>query len=198
MIKVLIFDVGGVITFTDFETLYSNFAQRVGLSMDFFENYYRPHFQEMVTGKISLENLWEEMRKAGARSELDYKKIWLEEASKVRKVNEELLKFIDSLRGKYKVGILSNLTPTRHIVDEEIGLYKYFDFSVLSFEVGCRKPDQKIFEIALNKAETKAEEVIFIDDREEMTKAAWELGIKSIVYKDNQQLFLELSSVDIL
>jgi putative hydrolase of the HAD superfamily len=77
--------------------------------------------------------------------------------------------WIDALR-EFKmqgifVGMLSNMVPAwdpywRRMVDAA----ELFDEVVLSFEVGCRKPDRAIFELAAARAGIPAEQSIFVDD----------------------------------
>lgn len=194
MIKAIAFDVGGVITSTDFDALYASFAQSIGLSFKAFDSIYQSNFVDMLTGKLSLEDLWTKLKNAGGKENVNYTETWLREASKVRSVNHELIAYIDILRKNYKVGIISDLTPTRYLLDTEIDLYSHFDFIVLSFQEKCRKPDPKIYELGLKRAGVKPEEMIFIDDKEALAQGAEKVGIKTILYKDNHQLFSELDS----
>jgi putative hydrolase of the HAD superfamily len=60
--------------------------------------------------------------------------------------------------------------------------------AVFSFEVGCIKPEQRIFKIALERVGQKPESVLFIDDREENIDAARDLGIDSHLFKSLEGL----------
>ena len=55
-----------------------------------------------------------------------------------------------------------------------------FDGIIDSSEVGIRKPDPKIFSLALEIADNSADKTIFLDDYLEHVHVAEELGIKSI------------------
>ena len=55
-----------------------------------------------------------------------------------------------------------------------------FDGIIDSSEVGIRKPDPKIFTLALEIADNSADKTIFLDDYLEHVHVAEELGIKSI------------------
>ena len=55
-----------------------------------------------------------------------------------------------------------------------------FDAIIDSSEVGIRKPDPKIFTLALQIANKSAAQTIFLDDYLEHVHVAEELGIKSI------------------
>jgi putative hydrolase of the HAD superfamily len=70
---------------------------------------------------------------------------------------------------------------------ERFELGRYFDSFFSSCYEGLRKPDQKIFELALDVLQRDAEEVAFIDDRQGNCEAAEALGIHAIRYVDEAQ-----------
>ena len=50
-------------------------------------------------------------------------------------------------------------------------MLRLFNACILSYEVGAYKPDQKIFEAALETAGSRPQECIFIDDIDHYTEA---------------------------
>jgi putative hydrolase of the HAD superfamily len=70
---------------------------------------------------------------------------------------------------------------------ERFALGLYFDVFLSSCYLGLRKPDAKIFEVALDVLQRDPEEVAFIDDREQNCAAAAALGIHAIRYHDEAQ-----------
>jgi putative hydrolase of the HAD superfamily len=70
---------------------------------------------------------------------------------------------------------------------ESFELGRYFDSFFSSCYVGLRKPDPKIFDLALDVLQRDAEEVVFIDDRQGNCDAAAALGIHAIHYLDEAQ-----------
>ena len=64
---------------------------------------------------------------------------------------------------------------------------RYFDVFLSSCYLGLRKPDPKIFELALDVLQRDPEEVAFIDDRPGNCAAAEALGIHAIQYQDESQ-----------
>jgi putative hydrolase of the HAD superfamily len=67
---------------------------------------------------------------------------------------------------------------------ERFELGRYFDVFLSSCYLGLRKPDPKIFELALDVLQRDADEVAFIDDRQQNCEAADALGIHAIRYQD--------------
>ncbi len=70
--------------------------------------------------------------------------------------------------------------------------YGFFDVKVFSCIEGVIKPDRKIYEITLKKLGVKPEEVVFVDDKEENVKAAQDIGINTILFKNSEQFKKEL------
>ena len=59
-----------------------------------------------------------------------------------------------------------------------------FDHEVLSFRVGCRKPDSRFFEACLRAAaDVPPRECLFVDDRSDLIEAARAMGIASMMYE---------------
>jgi epoxide hydrolase-like predicted phosphatase len=109
------------------------------------------------------------------------------------KVDEELVAFIRSLRPSYLTGVISNAWPeTRRWLENEWLIADAFDQIVISAEVGVAKPDPRIFHLALDGLEVTPKESVFIDDFDANVKAAREIGIYSIFFRDPEQTIEEL------
>lgn len=194
MIKTIIFDIGGVIVRTNFEAIYSNFAKRVGLPPKFVIDYHTTKVEGLLLGKITPDQFWKDMRDAGAKSDLDLQVIWVEEGIKNREINDELLGITKKLRRNYSVGVLTNLTPVRLLLDEKMNLYSHFDYAILSCKEHLKKPDPAFYQLSLRAASAKPEEAVFVDDKEKCTVGAEQVGMKSILYAypDNAKLLENL------
>lgn len=66
----------------------------------------------------------------------------------------------------YKLGLLSNAGDHRDVLQlvEKFELDPYFEFILTSAGCGYRKPHQKIFQLALEKVNAKAEEIAMVGD----------------------------------
>ena len=71
-------------------------------------------------------------------------------------------------------------------------IFSLIEGMVVSGQVHLLKPDPAIFRLFLNKFSLKAQECIFIDDREENIAGAASVGIRGIVFKGSEQLASEL------
>jgi 2-haloacid dehalogenase len=71
---------------------------------------------------------------------------------------------------------------------ERFDFLHWFDGRVVSGEEKMRKPFPEFYQLLLNRYGVKPEEALFIDDNLRNVKAAEDLGIKSIFYKEHSQL----------
>lgn len=113
--------------------------------------------------------------------------------------NKELMGLIDSLKKRYRIVCLTN--HSREWFDrqeKEFGLRAVFHKIFTSFELKMSKPDEKIFVKMLEELGLEPEEVLFIDDKKENTKAAEKLGMRSITYADNESLMHKLKGMNII
>ncbi|MDR0532840.1 MAG: HAD family phosphatase [Verrucomicrobiales bacterium] len=99
----------------------------------------------------------------------------------------EMINLIKSLKKKYgfRVAVVSN--EGRELNDYRIQKFKlnsFVDFFISSSFVHIRKPDADIFKLALDIAQTRSGEVLYIDDRPMFVQVAQGLGIRGICHKD--------------
>lgn len=90
---------------------------------------------------------------------------WNENLPKCFSPNKNVLNLLNEIRRNMKTAIITNGTTQRQ--KEKIknsGLDRYFETILISEEVGHRKPDKIIFDIAVDELDIKAEEVLFIGD----------------------------------
>ena len=70
-----------------------------------------------------------------------------------------------------------------------------FDAVVISGEVGMRKPEREIFELALDRIGLPAAECVFVDDVPHNVEAAAEAGLVGIVHRTFDQTAIELAAL---
>lgn len=72
---------------------------------------------------------------------------------------------LGELSKHYRIGIIANQNLGSEERLEKFGLLKYIDLVIASAEEGVAKPDLRIFQIALDRANCKPEEAIMVGDR---------------------------------
>lgn len=88
---------------------------------------------------------------------------------------------LESLRGKYKLGVISDTWPSITRMLDYGGLTKYFDTFTYSCTLGVCKPDRRMYEDAISKLGLPAEQTIFIDDFEFNLDGAAACGINPVL-----------------
>ena len=85
-----------------------------------------------------------------------------------------------------KTGLISNVGQDIESTCKELGLQPYLDFKVTSFEIGYDKPRPEIFLAALDRAQAKAEEAIYVGDQYDMDiLGARGVGMKAVLIDRN-------------
>ncbi len=100
---------------------------------------------------------------------------------------------IERLKCGHKVALLSNMNALAfEPFDRKFGLSNLFDYVIVSGREGAKKPDEKIFQIALRRLHVTADNLYFLDDTPANTEAACKLGIHGIVFQSAEQAEAEL------
>jgi len=117
------------------------------------------------------------------------------------KIDEHTEKVLQSLYGKYKLGIISNFAIPEGVHDilKTNRLKELFDIVIVSGEVNKRKPSPKIFQNTLSIIGVKAEEAVFVGDTANADVAgAHAAGMKAIYIKRRNEQDLEKFTPDII
>lgn len=101
--------------------------------------------------------------------------------------NNELIEYVKTLRGDYKVALLSNVgTDTIERLFTEQELKDLFDVVVLSYEEHLAKPNPAIFSLAAERMGLSTGECIMIDDIESNCDGAEIAGMYSVQHITNE------------
>ncbi|MCL4366345.1 HAD family phosphatase [Patescibacteria group bacterium] len=161
------------------------------------ENLHIDELEKLFLGKISEDSYWEAMIKThGWNTSLDKLKQAVRnnfrEITGTREIIEKLK------QNGYKIGLLSiHAKEWVEYLDKIYDYHKLFNAVSYSYIEGVSKPDKAAYEIILKRLRAKPDESIFIDDNPRFVKTAEDIGIKSIVFKNPQQLRKDLIKLNI-
>lgn len=99
---------------------------------------------------------------------------------------DEVKSAIDVLSKRYKLGVVSDAWPSLSMVFEEAGLKNYFSAFVISSKIGAVKPENIMYQTALDELNVPPENAIFIDDNLKNCIGAGKLGIHPVLLCRNK------------
>lgn len=115
--------------------------------------------------------------------------------SKIPEIWNELL---PKIKGSYKLAVINNgPAMTVPYFKKENNFVEFFPIFINSSEVGSKKPDSRIYLIALQQMNLKPEECIFIDDTLVNVLGAEKIGIKGLLFTDYEKLLIHLKALNI-
>lgn len=196
-IRAVIFDLGGVLLRTEDARPRLDLAKRYGISREELESlvFGSEISRQAETGAVGAEAVWrnaqERLRVAEEDLATFQDSFWAGD-----RLDENLLGFVNSLRGNFRTVLLSNAwSGMRKTVALRFGRLDAFEMQVFSAEVGMRKPAPEIFQYVLDLLGADPEEVVFVDDFNENVQAARKLGMHALQFKNPSQIRKDLSAL---
>jgi putative hydrolase of the HAD superfamily len=104
---------------------------------------------------------------------------------------DDVLPTLSSLREKYKLALVSNCSMGMRDAINALNLTKFFENLILSYEVGVRKPEEKIYLAALKAVSLKASECIFVADEISDLEGARNVGMSSMLVRQGSSTLSE-------
>ncbi len=194
MIRAIIFDLGGVILTHKVEVTIKILAEVFKIDESETLDLFKELEDDWVKGKISAKYLAGIFKKKfkSKRPLSNVIKYWVKLYEERTELNRELMAIIDELRKKYKIYLMTNTTDIHHKLNSTRGIFEHFDKVFASFIVGKRKPDDDFYKHLLDQIKLKPRECIFVDDRKENLDAPKQLGMKTVLFKNNKNLIKDL------
>lgn len=98
---------------------------------------------------------------------------------------EKNIEIMKSLKGKYKLYVLSNFHyPAFDYIFKNWEFFKYFDGKIVSGHCKLLKPEKEIYKLLCSSYSLNPDECVFIDDTKVNIEAAEKFGIKGIHLTD--------------
>jgi putative hydrolase of the HAD superfamily len=196
MIKLIIFDVGGVIIHFNDELYKHDITKRFGISYSALSKVIDPLLSEMDVGGASLAQLESAMHKKFGLSKKDL--AWNETYQKIARVDYKMISLIRRLSKRYKIAMLTNTCRSRYVyslnrfIDKDI-----FHGRFASCYLRMRKPDKQIFDHVISMMGCGPDEALFIDNMKTNINGAVKAGIKGVLFTDQEKLLKDLKRLGI-
>jgi FMN phosphatase YigB (HAD superfamily) len=199
MIEVIFFDLGNVILpFNNYQIAekLSRFSQKREIQdpkkiFSYLFDLEKGVINDFDKGRVSPSEFFQSIKKYLGLS-IAFEKfipIWTD----IFIENQEVSEIIVSLKGRWRLGLLSNTDPLHfNYIVSTFPIISVLEKWILSYEVGFKKPDARIFQRAMEWASVEPEKILFIDDTKGYVEAAVSLGMQGIHFVSADQLRKEL------
>jgi len=182
-IKTVIFDLGGVYFTDGTKRAIDIISQRWNLDQskvaDVFKGKIGTAYRE---SQISHEEFWRQAKETlGIDAPMEeLAEIWLNGYVPI----EGTVEIIKELKEKgYEILYLSDNVQERiDYIEEKYHFLQYFKSGVFSHIAGVRKPNPKIYQLALEESSNPAEDCVYIDDKPNLLEEADKLGMATIAF----------------
>jgi putative hydrolase of the HAD superfamily len=196
-IRALFWDIGGVLATNAWDHEERDLAvERFLLNKTEFEERHKelvPRFEE---GKLTLDEYLDRVVFFEQRtfSREEFKRFMFS----LSKPKAQTLEVARELASKYVMGTINN--ESRELNEyrlQNFGLAEHFTVFVSSCYVGLRKPDERIYKLALDLTQHAPQECCFIDDRQPNIDGAAKVGFATVLMKDPLQLRRDLKTLGV-
>ena len=195
MIKVIIFDLGGVLVPEKGSLIENEIADYLGIDVLRLSELTRDLKPLATQGKINLIEVYSEiikrLEKDIKQEDLLQKHFEIYKDFSMKKDSEVLL-LIENLKFRYRVVCLTNTEREIAELNRKNGLFDYFERAYISVDMGLMKPELEIYKRVLEDLGCLAEECLFIDDKLEYVEAAKKVGMNAIKFENLEQLKIDL------
>ena len=201
MIKTIIFDIGGVLIDIHPERTYQYLSDSADVEVSMVKESFPWDAHDQYERGIMNNEDWfitykESLPQPCCLKRSDFWNAW----KLLLGEEKNTVNILEALNKQYSIWLLSNTNP-KHIQDEIEKRYLFpslVNGAVYSFDVGVRKPEKEIYEIAMQRANANPQECLFIDDLLENIQAAKQIGIEGVHFISTEQLKQELVHLGII
>lgn len=191
-IKAVLFDLGRVIFHFDFHPAFKKLAKVSSLTPAAIRDYFLRSGLEVLYdgGQISSREFYNRVRREFnlPLRYHEFKKVWNE----IFKPNPPVIRLIKKLRRNCRLVLVSNTNAMHYAhLRSRYGVLDHFHGKVLSFRQKIRKPDARIYQAAAKICRARPHQILYIDDRSDLTEAARALGFHTFTFKNNPEALVK-------
>lgn len=186
MIKTLFTDLGGVLLTNGWDRAgRARAADRFGLDAEDCDERHHLTFDTYEIGKLSLEQYLNRVVFNVRRDfTMDEFQQFMFSQSKPL---DDMIDMVKHLKAKHDLRVVAISNEGAELAQHRIDTFKlgeFIDAFFISGFLNTRKPDESIFNTALEAMQAKVEESVYMDDRQLFVEVASSLGLKAVHHTD--------------
>lgn len=194
-VKLLVFDMGHVFVDFEWEQVLAGFCRLSSRSTDELRQVLR-HVAKLgyESGKCDTKAFVDAMNEGmgTSMSIAEFTAIW----NHSFRENQEMARLLATLKSQRPIYLLSNTNEVHYnFLQGSFNVARHFEELILSYEVGCAKPEPAIYQEVLRRSGLAAADCLFVDDLEVNILAAHNLGMQAIQFKGHDHLAEKLESL---
>lgn len=195
-IQFIYFDLGNVLFKVDHDRAWENTRKHTTMNAQalYARFYGAGEMIEHMTGNMSDDEFFSQLKSLleFEESVAHLKTIWEDVFLPI----EERLNTMCKIATTIPLGVLSNISPVHSkFLEKNHAHMQKFSHKVYSWETGFMKPREEIFVQATRLCGVAPENCLFVDDQEQHTRAAAQLGWKTLMLSPDDCLKTLLGSI---
>ncbi len=193
--QLLIFDMGHVLVDFDWDEVCAGFGRISKKSLDELRQaFYHCSALGYESGKIDTAGFLAELNKwlGTELTPFKFRQLWVATFHE----NAEMAELLSILKEQRPLYLLSNTNEVHYEhLQEQFNVDRHFEEIILSYKIGCVKPDRFIYQEILRRSGLSAQKCLFVDDLELNIRAAQAIGFNTIHFKGASDLKDRLSNL---
>jgi HAD superfamily hydrolase (TIGR01509 family) len=195
-IRAVVFDIGGVLEFSVPMTFGQLWEPKLGLAEGSFDAAMSDVWTAGALGTVTEAGVHAAMRDRLGITEDQVDAVmadmWVQYLGTP---NTELIEYARGLRPAVRTGILSNsFVGAGEREQAAYGLVELVDECMYSHEVGMRKPDPGLWQLACKRMGFDPAEVLFVDDVPVFVAGARAYGMRAVLFESTAQVIAEVEA----
>lgn len=168
-VRFVYFDINGCLV-RFFHRAFGKLAFDSGVQADLIETAFWHYNDAVCRGEMSMEEFNQLFAEKLGMKSLDWLEYYLEAVDPIKEMHEVVVWASEN----YRIGLLSNIMPGFISRMIELGVLPQLQYDAIidSSAVGTIKPEQRIYEIAQEKAAVEPNEILLVDDSRSNLMAA--------------------------
>ena len=196
MIKAIIWDLEGVILYTNDADISTSVARRLGVPASKVDEVFNSEINDAVDrGEFTHDEFWNRFLQQ-LNLPREYKKHLEAFFHNDFLIDGKVVEDIREYRKNYRTGLLTNFSDAaRPMLEGKWNVENAFDEMVVSCEIKMIKPEAGIYRYILGKLNCEAQEAIFIDDKPINVDGARAIGMHAFQFTDRNSMNQEIDRI---